>query len=152
MDSCVSQKQVTFTPRLLTADLKGGIGSICEQGILYDEEATSLESSERLWDSEKLEITSTRVPDASSTKTLTEDEGSTCDDAKSWADYLLPSFHPRSLTVIKEYSHNCTSQPFDIFTYGRNLWATEQFSDDFSDRIRSYVEECDLMQGFQVCV
>jgi len=33
-----------------------------------------------------------------------------------------------------------------VFNYGANLWKTEQFQDDFIDRIRVYVEECDNMQ------
>ncbi|XP_014468150.1 PREDICTED: protein misato homolog 1-like [Dinoponera quadriceps] len=32
------QRQVTFTPRVLIANLKGGISSMYEQGILYDTE------------------------------------------------------------------------------------------------------------------
>ncbi|XP_014468077.1 PREDICTED: protein misato isoform X2 [Dinoponera quadriceps] len=160
--SCISQRQVTFTPRVLIADLKGGIGSMYEQGILYDTEPTSIESASnnRLWDGGKLEIASTEIPnlETPSTEALNEPDeakhSTSSDDENdmksSWADYLLPLFHPRSLAVIKEYSHNCKNRPFDIFTYGCNLWKTEQFSDDFSDRIRSYVEECDLMQGFHV--
>ncbi|XP_032679851.1 protein misato isoform X2 [Odontomachus brunneus] len=160
--SCISQKQVTFTPRLLIADLKGGIGSIYEQGILYDTKPTSIASTsnDQLWDVGKLEIANTELPnpeipsiEASNEPDEAKDSISTNveNDMKSWADYLLPVFHPRSLTVIKEYSHNCINRPFDIFTYGRNLWTTE-FCDDFSDKIRSYIEECDLMQGFQVLV
>jgi hypothetical protein len=37
-------------------------------------------------------------------------------------------------------------KPFDVFNYGASLWKTEQFQDDFIDRIRMYVEECDNMQ------
>ncbi|XP_019697425.1 protein misato isoform X2 [Harpegnathos saltator] len=142
------------------ADLKGGTGSIYEHSILYDTEPTSIEatSNNQLWNDEQLDIISAEIPnleisthtlnklDKANDSTLTFSEN----DTKSWVDYLLPLFHPRSLTVIKEYSHNCTNRPFDIFTYGCNLWTTEQFSDDFSNNIRSYVEECDLMQGFQV--
>lgn len=158
--SCISQKQVTFTPRLLTADLKGGIGSIYEQSILYDTEPKNISNlNDQIWDGEKLEITNTVIPNPETPSTETSNEPDEAkdststnneNDTKSWADYLLPVFHPRSLTVIKEYSHNCTNRPFDLFTYGRNLWTTDEFCDNFSDKIRSYVEECDLMQGFQV--
>jgi hypothetical protein len=122
---------------------------------LYNTESPN---DEVLWDDTKLEINSSEPsPKTPFVQSLEESNKSldshTFDfenDVKSWVDYLLPLFHSRTVNIIKEYLHNSTERSFDLFTYGRNLWLTEQFSDDFSDRIRSYVEECDLMQGFQV--
>jgi len=153
----VFQKQVTFTPRLLIADLKGTLGYLNEQGSLYNTESSD---NQLLWDSTKLEIAkaepSPKTPFIQKLNELDKAVDSETynfeSDVKSWVDYLLPLFHPKTVTVIKQYSHNCTQQPFNIFTYGRDLWRVEQFSDNFMDRIRSYVEECDLMQGFQVYV
>ena len=71
-------------------------------------------------------------------------------ETNKWVDYLVPRYHQRTINVITEYQHGSTDQPFDIFTYGKNLWKTKKFSEDFVERIRVYVEECDLMQGFQV--
>jgi hypothetical protein len=50
------------------------------------------------------------------------------------------------VSLISEYEHNSDTKPFDVFNYGADLWKTEQFQDDFTDRIRMYVEECDNMQ------
>jgi hypothetical protein len=50
------------------------------------------------------------------------------------------------VSCIKEYEHNSVINPFDVFNYGANLWNTEQFQDDFIDRIRLYVEECENLQ------
>jgi len=153
----VFQKQVTFTPRLLIADLKGTLGYLNEQGSLYNTESSD---NQLLWDSTKLEITKAE-PSPKTTfiqnlneldKAVDSETYNFESDVKSWVDYLLPLFHPRTVTMIKQYSHNCTQQPFNMFTYGRDLWTVEQFSDNFVDRIRSYVEECDLIQGFQVYV
>jgi len=153
----VFQKQVTFTPRLLIADLKGTLGYLNEQGSLYNTESSN---NQLLWDSTKLEITkdepSSKPPFIQNLNELDKAVDSETynfeSDVKSWVDYLLPLFHPRTVSIIKQYSHNCTQQPFNMFTYGRDLWTMEQFSDNFVDRIRCYVEECDLMQGFQVYV
>lgn len=151
------QKQVTFTPRLLLVDLKGALGYLNEQGSLYN---TAAPDNQLLWDNTKLEITSTEPSPKTpfieslnkSNETVETETFNFENDVKSWVDYILPLFHPRTVTVIKKYLHNCTQQSFNIFTYGRDLWSTEQFSGDFSDRIRLYVEECDLMQGFQVYI
>lgn len=149
------QKQVTFTPRLLVADLKGTLGYLNEQGSLYD---TQSSDNQLLWDNTKLEVTSaepsSKTPFIQKLNELDKAADSEIynfeSDVKSWVDYLLPLFHPRTVTIIKQYLHNCTQRPFNIFTCGCNLWTTEQFSDNFANRIRLYVEECDLMQGFQV--
>jgi hypothetical protein len=50
------------------------------------------------------------------------------------------------VSLINEYEHNCDTNPFDVFNYGASLWKMEQFQDDFIDRIRQYVEECENMQ------
>jgi hypothetical protein len=71
-------------------------------------------------------------------------------DINKWVDYLIPRFHSRTVNVITDYEHGSTTQPFDIFPLGQSLWNTTKFSDDFTDRIRAYAEECDFMQGFQV--
>jgi len=139
----------------LVADLKGALGYLNEQGSLYDAESSD---NQLLWDSTKLEITnaepSPKTPFIQNLNNFDKAADSEMynfeSDVKSWVDYLVPLFHPRTVTVIKQYLHNSTQQPFNIFTCGRNLWATEQFSDNFTNKIRLYVEECDLMQGFQV--
>ncbi|GAB1864451.1 Protein misato [Camponotus japonicus] len=150
------QKQVTFTPRLLLVDLKGALGYLSEQGSSYN--TADDPDNQLLWDDTKLEITSAELSPKTpfieslnkSNETVETESFNFENDVKSWVDYTLPLFHPRTVTVVKKYLHNCTQQSFNIFMYGRDLWTTEQFSDDFSDRIRLYVEECDLMQGFQV--
>lgn len=63
-----------------------------------------------------------------------------------WTDYLRARYHPRTVSIINEYEHNSDTKPFDVFNYGADIWKTEQFQDDFIDRIRIYVEECDNMQ------
>ncbi|XP_076658270.1 misato mitochondrial distribution and morphology regulator [Halictus rubicundus] len=150
------QKQVTYTPRVLVVDLKGAFGHLKEEGTLYH--VAQDEDTQFLWDNDKVEVTKEEnVAKTSFAKSLDEPTGTseptavvTDNDINTWVDYLLPRFHPRTLSTIKQYRHNCVEQPFDIYTYGKNLWNTEQFSEDFTERIRTYVEECDQMQGFQV--
>lgn len=154
------QKQVTYTPRLLLIDLEEAFGYLKKQGTLYD--VTQLEEAQQyLWDDKKVQVLKKeavdKTPFIKSLDESSEASNSTSsppnleNNIGSWVDYLLPRFHPRTLNVIKHHKHDGAMYPFSIFTYGKNLWNTEQFSDDFSERIRAYVEECDLMQGFQAC-
>ncbi|XP_003707902.1 misato mitochondrial distribution and morphology regulator [Megachile rotundata] len=150
------KKQLTYTPRLLLVDLKGSCGYLKQEGSLYS--IPRDEETKCLWDEEKVEVTkeeaATKSSFVRSLEEPTENFESTAQNLEDyvnwWVDYLVPRFHPRTVNIIKEYKHGCTTQPFNIFTYGRSLWNTEQFSEDFADRIRAYVEECDLMQGFQI--
>ncbi|XP_033356767.1 protein misato [Bombus vosnesenskii] len=153
------KKQVTYTPRLLLIDLEETFGYLKKQGTLYDV-TQSEEAQQCLWDDKKVQVLKKEAVDktpfiksldesseaSNSTSSPPNLENNIC----SWVDYLLPRFHPRTLNVIKHHKHDGAMYPFSIFTYGKNLWNTEQFSDDFSERIRAYVEECDLMQGFQI--
>ncbi|XP_060822093.1 protein misato [Bombus pascuorum] len=153
------KKQVTYTPRLLLIDLEEAFGYLKKQGTLYDV-TQSEEAQQCLWDDKKVQVLKKeavdKTPFIKSLDESSEASNSTSsppnleNNIGSWVDYLLPRFHPRTSNVIKHHKHDGAMYPFSIFTYGRNLWNTEQFSDDFSERIRAYVEECDLMQGFQI--
>ena len=151
------KREVTYTPRLLLVDLKESCGYLKQEGTLYD--IPKYQGTEcLLWDEEKVEVTqmepATKTPFVKSLEEPSETSEPTSydleDHINSWVDYLVPRFHPRTVNIVKQYKHECTTQPFDVFTYGRNLWNAEKFSEDFCDRIRAYVEDCDLMQGFQI--
>lgn len=151
------QKEITYTPRLLVVDLKGTLGYLNERGTLYDS-SNHQDDPPPLWDEDSVELTAEPETPKSpfvqaleeSTESAKSDEINLEQEIHSWVDYLVPRFHPRTINVVREYKHACADQPFDIFNYGQNLWSNEYFEDDFTDRIRAYVEECDLMQGFQV--
>ncbi|XP_001606064.1 protein misato [Nasonia vitripennis] len=150
--------KVTSTPRLLLADLKGTLGYLSEEGN-YSElvQANVNQEPEILWEENRLETTvqppAQKSAFVKSLESGESNEGVEFDfenETKSWVDYLIPRFHSRTVNVITEYEHGSTSQPFDLFPYGQSLWKRSAFSEDFADKIRVYVEECDLMQGFQV--
>ncbi|XP_051166015.1 protein misato [Leptopilina boulardi] len=151
------QKQITYTPRLLLVDLKGSLGYLNENGTLYE---NSSKDKDILWYDENVQIS--EEPEASKSSFIkdldhptrnneeTEKSIEIENNVNKWVDYLVPRFHPRTVNVVKQYTHESPNQPFDVFNYGRNVWSTESFSEDFTDKIRNYVEECDLIQGFQV--
>lgn len=64
----------------------------------------------------------------------------------SWSDYLRPHFHPRSINLVQEYQHNSTTHPFDAFPQGQAVWSSPRFHEEFTDRIRLYLEETDNLQ------
>lgn len=147
------QKETTFTPRLLLVDLKGTLGYLSKSGDLYQPPENV--ENETLW--ENIEIQKEEPEQKPSfIKSLDNPEGDEeseepeIEQAEKWVDFLVPRFHPRTVTIVEEYTHASVDQPFDIFHLGQDLWSRSDFSDDFTNKIRQYVEECDLLQGFQV--
>nr|CAD7442278.1 unnamed protein product [Timema bartmani] len=156
---------VTYTPRLLLVDLKGSLGHLPEKGELYEQPLANPEIVP--WPREKVEVltepTTTKnefLQDIDEENVMDQDDGHTSktvvQDAlkvyklenvvKVWADYLRQRFHPRTVSIVNKYEHANDSQPFNNYKLGANLWNTEQFEEDFTDRIRNLVEECDNMQ------
>ncbi|CAG9560631.1 unnamed protein product [Danaus chrysippus] len=146
-----SSGEVTYTPRLLLADLKGSLKTLPATGGL---EETNLEG-DFSW--EEVETIKEPEPDKNEfikdinagTSNLQDKEYKLEQDINTWTDYLYPRFHSRTVNIIKEYQHSSENESFDIFTSGSTLWKSD-IGETFADNIRKYVEECDSLQGFQV--
>lgn len=68
----------------------------------------------------------------------------------SWADYLYARYHPRSFNVLQGLVRQSDVQVLGTHAAGVELWQEPAFCEEFCDRIRLYVEECDGLQGFQL--
>ncbi|KAF2899962.1 hypothetical protein ILUMI_06229 [Ignelater luminosus] len=150
--------QVTFTPRLLLVDLKGSLRTLPERGTLYESPPKSSEIDTN-W---KPSATETKINEPEQKNVFQEDlENSQItdfskrcynleSDVEVWSDFLYTRFHPRTVNIIKEYEHENKDSQFDVFPLGTAMWRSEQFEEDFSDKIRNYIEECDNFQGFHI--
>lgn len=67
-----------------------------------------------------------------------------------WSDFLYTRFHPRTINIIKDYDYTNNEKPFDVLPLGQEMWKTMQFQEDYTNKVRQYLEECDSFQGFQV--
>ncbi|XP_053602509.1 protein misato [Plodia interpunctella] len=142
--------EVTYTPRLLLAALKGSLKTLPETGGLPSEQ----EEANTLWENvEKIE-----EPPAAKNEYLTDIDAESTSTAKeydldqsvtTWTDFLYPRFHSRTVNVVREYQHDNDKECFEISNTGRSLWKSD-YGDNFMDNIRKYVEECDSIQGFNV--
>ncbi|GJQ80833.1 hypothetical protein Trydic_g9419 [Trypoxylus dichotomus] len=151
------QGHSTYTPRLLLADLKGSLNSLAEHGELYDIPSSS-KSTEIPWHDDLVEVKendkiakSEFMKDLDSEPSKIEKKKYNFEDTvKVWSDCLYTRFHPKTINIIREYEHNNHNKGFDVFTQGKELWQTQQFQDDFVDKIRNFAEECNNIQGFHV--
>lgn len=150
---------------MLSVDLKGVLGHLSQDGDLYTNDSMrnvctgKPEISANIpWDLKNIEV----VEDAEVMKPPYQKDLETMGQAapqenyefsstvKSWSDFMHTRYHPRSINLIREYTHSKNENTFDTFTNGRELWRNDVFREDFSDKIRQYIEECDNCQGFQV--
>ncbi|XP_018334955.1 protein misato-like [Agrilus planipennis] len=148
----------TFTPRALLVDLKGSLKYLSKDGSLYSERPAP-EKVDIHWDKSRIEIK--KDFEQSGSKFIQEIEkgnGNKVLNKKQnleqtvnvWSDFLYTRYHPRTVNIINEYKHEDVNKEFDVYPLGVNLWNNSEFSEEFSDKIRNYIEECDNFQGFHV--
>lgn len=68
------------------------------------------------------------------------------ESVKYWSDFMRTRYHPKSFNLIQEYQHENSSQPFDCYLQGGEVWKSELMTEDWTDKVRSFVEECDCLQ------
>ncbi|GAB0095808.1 Protein misato [Sergentomyia squamirostris] len=159
--------EVTYTPRMLCVDLNGALSHLAEDGELYSDDTTvklrsgdlGAVAGEIPWQKERIEVV--REGESSSKPAFQKDlqnlgqnqmevEYNFSKTVNSWTDFMYSRYHPRSINIIKDYNHSDEENSFDTFSNGRGMWKNDYFDDEFGDRIRHYMEECDSCQGFQV--
>lgn len=161
-----NNRDITYTPRLLMVDLKGVMKHFPERGELYeapirlsDEASIEKAKNTSIWDPESIEVVQEKAIEPHDyQKDLGNPEAGVSDEknynfgetVETWADYMYSRFHPRTITLLDKMRHSCDENQFDTFTYGKAKWKENDFEDDFTDKIRLYIEECDYFQGFQM--
>ncbi|XP_044744875.1 protein misato [Coccinella septempunctata] len=154
-DGINNKGQETYTPRLLLVDLKGSSGALPAASDLY-EDNSEFHVDDIQWETDRVEVkTEEKLKKNEFQKKLDDPESSNQEtgydfdkNVNVWSDFLYTRFHPRTLNIVKDFQHQSNS--FNAFHQGSRLWSTEQFQNDFIDKIRNYVEECDYFQGCQV--
>ncbi|CAN6680189.1 unnamed protein product [Malus baccata var. baccata] len=171
------QGTVTYTPRLVSVDLQGSLGSMSTRGTLYDE-SSSASSNIYTWGGNV--TTQVAEPHKKNLflQSLYEEEqvnlltlgngvnagGKSCrgeihdsDKVESlengvqyWTDFSKVHYHPQSLYELSGLWVD--PQKFDNYGIGRESLSAGLQGEEVSERLRFFVEECDHIQGFQFIV
>ncbi|XP_058813211.1 protein misato [Topomyia yanbarensis] len=156
--------QTTFTPRMLLLDLKGTLKFMPEEGELYENNGSGNRTedilNEIIWDRSKVEVITEKRAEMNEYQQDLSQPGQSGrkqdkdydfkNSVKDWIDFSYSGYHPRSINIVNEYAHSKEENRFDTITNGMELWRKYDVQDEFTDKIRQYVEECDECQGFQV--
>ncbi|KAJ7536822.1 hypothetical protein O6H91_12G083300 [Diphasiastrum complanatum] len=171
----------TYTPRLLALDLRGSLGAVRSCGSLYNKAPHGDSSSVTSWTGpistfREEPITKNKFLQSldeeheclsdQSAKFFSVNQGSGQDHTykqadqeivqdledgvQFWTDYLKAHTHPSSLFEIQGAWNGVT--PFQDFGCGRGWLSETTQAEEFQNRFRFFVEECDHLQGIQVIV
>ncbi|XP_050045473.2 protein misato homolog 1 [Dermacentor andersoni] len=163
---------VTYTPRLLIADLRGSLGNLKTTGCLYDPPPSS--ANEAIAWSGKVTIhkaePETKVPSGSRDKDVqrfpADQDKDVCrvghtsqlnrqveskkEPVQLWSEFLGVQLHPRTIHLITRYLHNNPDDPFDLFGIGNQCVEDHEWRNSFMDDVRWFAEDCDSLQAFNI--
>ncbi|XP_062102108.1 uncharacterized protein LOC133811062 [Humulus lupulus] len=166
---------VSYTPRLVSVDFQGSLGSMSSRGTLYSENS-HVESNVLTWDGNvsthafephKKNLFLQRLYEeehGNSTLTNNVNDGNNSfqeihdndvieslqSDVQFWTDFSKVHYHPQSLYELTGLGMD--AQEFDNYGAGRDAFTEGLRGEEIGDRLRFFVEECDHIQGFQFIV
>ena len=159
-------KEVTFTPRLITVDLKGSLGALPECGELYGKISIPKEdtlsnywtgghqifreepfvrneflselgdNSENILSEKDVDICTDKDDDTEAGPSNESKLYNLEGSVNFWSDYLGARYHPQSVLLCENFQHKNKLQPFDAWGLGREAWSD---SSNFGDRMEDRV-------------
>ncbi|XP_058777953.1 uncharacterized protein LOC131652179 isoform X3 [Vicia villosa] len=164
----------TYTPRLVSINMRGSLGSMSSHGTLYKEVAPTTSDvftwtggvSSQASEPRKKNLFLQSLYEEENQNMVTEISGSNSgspskyqdkditesleDGVQFWTDYSKVHFHPQSLYELNGVWTDV--EEFDNYGIGRDSFSWASQGEEISDRLRFFVEECDHVQGFQFVV
>lgn len=162
---------LTYTPRLVSVDFQGSLGSMSAGGTLYGDSSSKTSSDILAWTgkvnfqasepvkqnlflqslhSEDQKRTG-QINDTGSHEAQTEIQEEDIVECLEngvgyWTDFSKVHYHPRSLYELNGlWTKN---QDFD-YGMGRLAFGSGPHREEVNDRLRFFIEECDHIQGIQ---
>lgn len=137
----------TYTPRLLIYDRAKNFGSMKRINALYHEPETPQSDVQVIHQGP-------RAPEHKFQQSLEDDavpDGSLLSDAnvKFWSDYNTQFYRPESYLPLDSFA--TSTADLDSFEEGHDVFTVRDQRLDILDAdIRPFLEQCDLLQGFNV--
>ncbi|CAN1834869.1 Protein misato homolog 1 [Linum perenne] len=154
----------TYTPRLVSVDLQGSLGSLSSRGSLYNDDSSSSSSSVPTWSGSVVTSTSEVHQKNLFLESLYQEEPKRKIDNHSeisdkdiveslennvhfWTDFSKVHYHHHSLYELSGLWVN--SQEFDNYGIGKDVFSEGSRGEEISEKLRFFTEESDHIQGFQ---
>lgn len=142
----------TYTPRLLIYDRAKNFGSMKRINALYSEPETPHYTDEQ--QVHQQQESGPRAPEHRFQQSLEQDEipdGALLADSnvKFWSDYNTQFYRPESYLPLDSFAS--TNADWTTFDQGHEAFQTRDQTLDILDTdIRPFLEQCDLLQGFNI--
>ncbi|KAK9119558.1 hypothetical protein Scep_017651 [Stephania cephalantha] len=160
----------TYTPRLVSIDFQGSLGSLSSRGSLYNSAPSSDPLHISTWTGnvsrqvsephkknlflqslyeEELEKPTSSVdgPHKFKDEDLVECLQS---GVQFWTDFSKVHFHPQSLYEVSGLYVD--PEDFNNYGIGKSVFSGGLHGEEITERLRFFVEECDCIQGIQFIV
>ncbi|KAH0731670.1 hypothetical protein KY289_002858 [Solanum tuberosum] len=170
------QGLLTYTPRMVSVNFQGSLGSVSSRGSLYNQiqaknmdvmtwkgrvtthaseplrrnlflQSLSEEEQEIVGKANDLDNVNNNSPAEIQDKDIVECLES---DVQYWTDFSKVHYHPQSLYELSGLWADI--QEFDNYGLGKEAFCGHQHGEEIDDRLRFFVEECDHIQGIQCVV
>ncbi|KAL3349727.1 hypothetical protein AABB24_022692 [Solanum stoloniferum] len=170
------QGLLTYTPRMVSVNFQGSLGSVSSRGSLYNQiqaknmdvmtwkgrvtthaseplrrnlflQSLSEEEQEIVGKANDLDNVNNNSPAEIQDKDIVECLES---DVQYWTDFSKVHYHPQSLYELSGLWADI--QEFDNYGLGKEAFCGHQHGEEIDDRLRFFVEECDHIQGIQCIV
>ncbi|KAK4739349.1 hypothetical protein R3W88_003046 [Solanum pinnatisectum] len=170
------QGLLTYTPRMVSVNFQGSLGSVSSRGSLYNQiqaknmdvvtwkgrvtthaseplrrnlflQNLSEEEQGIMGKANDLDNVNNNSPAEIQDKDIVECLES---DVQYWTDFSKVHYHPQSLYELSGLWADI--QEFDNYGLGKEAFCGHQHGEEIDDRLRFFVEECDHIQGIQCIV
>lgn len=145
---------------MVLVDLKGSLKHSSPSGELYSDpkpfDLMDPSDESILWDSSSVQTVAepklekpqflNDLAQQTEVETAVTKNYNFIETVETWTDFMYSRYHPRSVHILNEYEHSTKENAFDCFTSGASTWKTDDFQDNYCDKIRQYIEECNSCQ------
>lgn len=164
---------LTYTPRLVSVNYQGSLGSMSSCGTLYNR-TRELSSPVATWKGdistqhsqpqkrnlflqslrEEEQKQSTRIENihANSQDDIQDKDIVECleNDVHFWTDFSKSHYHPQSIYELNGLWTDV--EDFNTYGMGKDVFSEGFRGEEMSERLRFFLEECDHVQGIQFVV
>ncbi|KAL2906178.1 Protein misato-like protein 1 [Bienertia sinuspersici] len=165
---------LTYTPRLLSVNYRGSLGSMSSYGTLYNQNPELLSpvatwkgdiSTQRsqpyernlflrsLYEEEQKQSVSIDSKRQANSQDETQDKDIVdCleNGVQYWTDFSKVHYHPQSLYELNGLWAD--EEKFNNYGMGKDVFAESFQGEEMAERLRFFIEECDHVQGIQYVV
>ncbi|XP_027114786.1 uncharacterized protein [Coffea arabica] len=167
---------LTYTPRLVSVDFQGSLGSMSSRGTLYNEapsrpmdvvswsgKVTTQASAplkknlflQSLYQEEQEKMDTVNGFDSGKNESQNEIQDKDIvecleNGVQYWTDFSKVHYHPQSLYELNGLWMD--GEGFDNYGIGRDAFVGARHGEEINDRLRFFIEECDHIQGIQFVV